>query len=591
MEDLREEKPLKFSHLRLRRFSEYSKMALELSIGLLILIIIASVGVMVWNAAHSNGLVIEEFSVPADMAAKGVNGQVVASQLLDNLTAMQNASASARPARSYANNWGDNLNVQIPDTGVSLAEVYRFLKGWLGHDTHITGEVYLKGNGIAITARTGGEDGATFTGSEDEMDSLLQKTAEHIYGIAMPYRYGNYLESLGRYSEARPIFERLSKSGDKIEGPFGYFGMGIVDENLVNTDAAALLLEKAAALAPDNPLILIATARSLYGESGPEQGIRALNKALPLLSGSASNIYSSDQIPVAKEYAQAHIDYYADSFHDSSREFEDVLRSKILIGMSGIPQSLALAEVGEHDVSAARAALSDDTVTGVNGGAAMTYSIMARVLIDNELQNWSDALSDMDASKSFLQKSPGWRPYLQRMAIPFVAYAEARLGRIADAEAHVGATPPDCYYCLINRGRIAEVESQHARADWWFARAVKSNSSIPFAYAEWGEVLLARGDPDGAIAKFTIANQKGPKFADPLEMWGEALMAKNRSDLALAKFTEADKYAPNWGRLHLKWGEALWYAGKKDEAQKQFTVAAGLDLSSDDKAKLAKVRG
>ena len=112
--------------------------------------------------------------------------------------------------------------------------------------------------------------------------------------------------------------------------------------------------------------------------------------------------------------------------------------------------------------------------------------------------------------------------------------------------------------------------------------------SIPFAYADWGQALLARGEPDAAIEKFKTANQKGPHFADPLEGWGEALMAKNHSDLARAKFEEAEKYAPNWGRLHLKWGEALAYAGQKDEAQKQFALAAGLDLSATDKAELAK---
>jgi tetratricopeptide (TPR) repeat protein len=102
-------------------------------------------------------------------------------------------------------------------------------------------------------------------------------------------------------------------------------------------------------------------------------------------------------------------------------------------------------------------------------------------------------------------------------------------------------------------------------------------------------MLLRRGDCDGAIAKFSLANQKGPHFADPLEMWGEALVAKNRSDLALAKFAEAEKYAPNWGRLHLKWGEALFYAGNPDQAKKQFALAATLALSSSDKSQLAKV--
>jgi tetratricopeptide (TPR) repeat protein len=68
-------------------------------------------------------------------------------------------------------------------------------------------------------------------------------------------------------------------------------------------------------------------------------------------------------------------------------------------------------------------------------------------------------------------------------------------------------------------------------------------------------------------------------------------MAKKQPDQALAKFEEAEKYASNWGRLHLKWGEALGYVGRKDEAQKQFALAAGLDMSSADKAELAKVRG
>ena len=102
-----------------------------------------------------------------------------------------------------------------------------------------------------------------------------------------------------------------------------------------------------------------------------------------------------------------------------------------------------------------------------------------------------------------------------------------------------------------------------------------------------GSSLLARGEPEGAIAKFAIANQKGPHFADPLEGWGEAMMAKNQSHLALAKFAEANKYAPNWGRLHLKWGEALVYAGKPDEAKAQFARAAQLDLNTAEKAELS----
>ncbi len=51
--------------------------------------------------------------------------------------------------------------------------------------------------------------------------------------------------------------------------------------------------------------------------------------------------------------------------------------------------------------------------------------------------------------------------------------------------------------------------------------AARQAPSLPFAEAEWGAALLAKGDADGAIAKETLANQKGPHFADPLEVWAK----------------------------------------------------------------------
>ena len=150
----------------------------------------------------------------------------------------------------------------------------------------------------------------------------------------------------------------------------------------------------------------------------------------------------------------------------------------------------------------------------------------------------------------------------------------------------IAAAPSDCYDCMRFRGTIASLARQWASADDWFVRAAKFAPSIPFGPTDWGRSLLARGKPDEAIAQFTIAHQKGSKFADPLEGWGEGLMAKNQSHLALEKFAEAEKYAPNWGRLHLKWGEALVYAGKRDQAKAQFARAAQLDLTPAERAEL-----
>jgi len=173
---------------------------------------------------------------------------------------------------------------------------------------------------------------------------------------------------------------------------------------------------------------------------------------------------------------------------------------------------------------------------------------------------------------------------------PLRALVYARLGEFQHAEAEINATPSDCDACVRARGDIRAIEKNWSAASFWFARAVKQAPDIPIAWSDWGAMLLQKGDYDGAIAKFAVANSKGPHFADPLEMWGEALMLKNRSDLALAKFAEANKYAPNWGRLHIKWGEALLWSGKPEEAQKQFDAAGPLDFSPSEKAELARMR-
>jgi tetratricopeptide (TPR) repeat protein len=115
---------------------------------------------------------------------------------------------------------------------------------------------------------------------------------------------------------------------------------------------------------------------------------------------------------------------------------------------------------------------------------------------------------------------------------------------------------------------------------------VRQAPDLPSAYSEWGAMLLAKGDADGAIAKLEQAQQKGPHFADPPELWGEALMKKGDYAGALTKFAEADGDAPRWGRNHMRWGEALMLSGRYAEARAQYETANGLDLSKPDRAAL-----
>jgi len=587
MEELREENPLKLSCLRARRFSGYARMALEISIGLLVLALVAGITLMVWNAAHSEGLVIESFSVPPDLAARGLNGQVIAGQVLDRVTEM-NAVRSNRAAQSYANNWGNDLKVEIPDTGMSVGELYRFLKSWLGRETHVTGEVWRTESGIAITARVTTGSGVTITGPAADLQSLVRRAAESIYAQTQPYRYAVYLSRSGRSQEALVRYKDLAlNSTNANDRGWAHLGWGnsILESGTVQE--AVKVLSNSLQYPVAGSIGNLANAERDLGRY--ELYLAHLRRAAEL--GRSGRDGQNPVFAAAnRKSTEARLAAALGAFHEASVT-QDAAISQGYRGINSPTYTLASMRIGAHDLGGARASVVNPAASG--GFFPGISDLLQRPRFEMEmawaLEDWTGVVSHAQSLIRIAAKVPGPASRQPTTLHPQLAYALAKLGDITRAEALITATPADCYPCLRMRARIAELRGRHDLADQWFARATAIGPSFPFAHAEWGQVLLERKQPDAAIEKLIIANQKGPQFADPLEGWGEALMAKNQSHLAVAKFAEAEKYAPNWGRLHLKWGEALVYAGRKDEAKAQFARAAQLDLTPSEKSELARM--
>lgn len=598
-EELSHELKLRHWSLLVRHASGLLKLALELSAGLLLLTLVAGISLMLWNAAHSDGLIIESFSVPPDLAARGVTGQVVASQMLDELTAMQNATASVRPAKSYANNWGDDIKVEIPDTGMSVGEAYRFLRGWLGHETHISGEVTRTATGIAITARSGGDPGATFAGTEDDFPGLVQKTAEHIYSVTQPYRYAFYLEdyaaNLGRplrVPEGVAILRKLTESPDPVERAWAWSGLAVTSKTrFSDLQAARLDSQNSFATAPDFSVGFTNLGDTEFFLGHAEAALSLRQRILKKFAAGTVSDLSPDTAPRTRALNVQGVALQLGDFAEAESQGrggwnmdEGGIRAHQTL-IDNIPVALAR----RHD-SAARAAFRQLPPPPLPMDRGPRSA--AGLLMEAGLENWRAVIAlQPSVEETYVRFSSGWdtKAIFVRQLRPLVALAKAKLGDVAGGQQLISQTPGDCYDCVRVRGTIAALAGQPTRADYWFSRAVHDAPSIPIAYTDWGQALLERGQPDVAIEKFKLARLMGPHFADPLEGWGEALMAKDQSHLALAKFAEAEKYAPNWGRLHLKWGEALFYAGKKEEAKAQFARAARLDLTPSEKAELARM--
>jgi len=583
-ENLIEQNAFEISHLKWRRVADRVRGAGYIILVLMGLLIIVAIGAAISSALNDHRLVVESFSVPSAFAEQGQTGTVVAQHVLDRIVAMEQGTQSLRAAKSYRNNWGDDLKVQIPDTGVSLGEAYRFLAAGLGRQTHITGEVVRSADGFIVTARAGTGAGITVRGKD--LDVLLVQIAERLFGETQPYRYGIYLSSHGRETESKAVLLALAQSDVPIsERAWAYSGLLFVENDTRRSEQygnAAVALNPDLLLAHNN---LSAVAWRL-GHS--ELAYREARTGLYLLNGEAGveldqrvlgNMHS-----VLAEEADAALGDYAGAVRE--------MRADIAIEQAGLrtrSQGFLVRDLAlMHDPAAAERIMVDPLPPASTSTAnrQLVLTSLGRGLLDMEANNWSAAKSEL--SRAIESLGPHYASYQLQAPLAVVL---AKLGDAASARAFAAGLPPDCYPCVVARADIERLSRNWQRADALFADAVHLGPSLPLAYADWGASLLARGEYDAAIAKFAMAHEKGTHFADPLEMWGEALMQKNRSDLALAKFEEADNDAPNWGRLHLEWGKALSYLGKRDEADSQFAIASHLYLNPADAASLARSGG
>ncbi|MFI4934279.1 MAG: hypothetical protein ACHP7N_06645 [Caulobacterales bacterium] len=598
MENFGEVQALHHRHLRLKYFGDRLRIGLQLLAIILGLFVVVGLGALVWQAHEDHGLVVEAFSVPPDLAQRGLTGQVIASRLLDKLADMQDQTASLRPANSYANNWGSDLKVEIPETGVSIGEARQLLTAWLGHETHITGEVFRTPAGLAVAARTAGAPAKTYEGVDADLDKLLQQAAEAVYGSTQPYRYAVFLDQHGRAGEATPRLELLARNGSPIDrySAAYYLGFQALDAGELGRGMATLGAAIQADPTSGHAYWLRGQVEWVAGHS--EAALQDSLKAAQLLSGALDPFGDPAQRDVDLPLADETVAEFEGNWREAAAQGDKARAALARIGgheFSGEDVGYAALEsvdlAQDHDAAsaqalAARAGLPQAPGSGVVGVMGPVAGF--RIWRERAAEDWPAVVNEAPYIVGDHAEA-GAEALRLPITMSAFAFSLAKTGRMPEAEAISSATPLDCYACLIDRGAIAAMNQDWPTAQRWFAEAVRQGPSLPFAHLEWGRMLVAEGDVGGAMQQLDLARQKGPHFADPAEFMGEVLMRKGDWAGAAAKFGEADRDAPRWGRNHMLWGQALARLGRMDEARAQYRAAAGMDLSAADRATLASL--
>jgi Tfp pilus assembly protein PilF len=545
-----------------------------------------------WEAHEADGIVIKPFSVPPALAQRGVTGEAVASQVMDQLSTMAETSRSSEQQKSVDAAWGEHISIAIPETGVSLNQVDQWLRQKLGHERQVTGEVSVNPDGtLSVASREGGHVLPTQAGPEADLGKMTTKLAEAIYGREQPTSFYQYLANQGRWQEAldqaRARF-RAAKSPQ--ERALGLNGVALALQNLQGDMAAKPYYERALALAPASRT-RSTLERNLAGiefELGHEEREYALDLASKAEQGMAG-VGAQKAEAVRVNALTRDFDIAAD-LGDFAEELRTTLsldrtNQEGILGDTDQSASLAGIRAALHEPGAAISSLQGYEP---KSKAAEVFKEGALAAAYDAAQDWAQALTHRDRAEALVVDAfPDHGASAALLRHSSKAVELAKVGRVAEAQAMVATLPLDCDFCTITRGQVAEAAGDRRAADHWFGEAARMMPSLPFANEIWGRALLARGDATGALARFDAAHARSPRFPDAAEGRGEALLVEGDAASAATAFAEAGKLAPKWGKLHLKWGEALGKLGKPDEARAQFKAASGLDLTAAERAELA----
>ncbi len=567
-------------HLHTQHVRDRFLIAFDVALALGGVVLIAIIVALLWDAWSSRSVIVDPFDVPASFATQGQSGKVIASALLDRLKAIQDATRTSQSKRAVEDAWSNKIELQIPEAGISIADLENLLHRWLAHDEHISGSIVASGSRIAFTIRGDEFRAKSFAGTPGDLDALISKAAEYLYGGSEPYLFSVYLVDQGRDAEAITVARNAFASASSEDKPLLLNVWGNALSDLGRYREAIEKYQEALRLKPN---LWIAYDGTMGSEEslGEEEVLVGVGKKMEVLARRGS--WFAAHVPPA--YWE-NLDYFLD---DWSAFEADVAADMAESGGQGTSiaedaplYAIALAQVHNwHDTE-----LELQTSPGADQDPyvrAQTGFVRGIVALDRDdfsaATRWlrgADKIVSGDSSVAANMTSP---------IACWLALAETKAGSgaVADAEIARGGHFVDCYRF---KGDIADWRGNWPQAVEDYVAAVRLAPSIPSSYESWGEALVRHGQNDAAIAKFAAAHKRGPHWADPLKHWGDALAAEGRLDAALEKYEQASRFAPNWGALHLAWGRALDSLHRHDEALEQFRRAWSLDLTAKERSSI-----
>jgi len=598
-----ERKPRHFEHREPyhQHFRAWLRTLKDLAITLAILLVVGLLVHEIWSAWRDERVVVTAFQVPPDLTTLGWNGTVVASGLVDQLQKLQAATRSSQAKREVTDAWTNEVQIEVTEAKIPVAEMQKYLSGLLGHQIRITGSLVRNGANVALTIRGTGFAAKTLPPRDPkEMEQLLADAALYVYEKSEPYLCAAYLQNhfqvdtaievaksslAGAVPSDKALLLNIWAIGLALKGDYSgslskYEEVFSVKPNLWIAYNNLLIMQASLGHEED------AFRTGLRFETAAHRGSWWYSMLPHWIVPSMSPIVWSELDSLRQDLPAEHDENLGDmaaNGPEGSRSFGDlVLDAAVLAAM--------------HDINGARAdvdqALARSRETSANHDTEPLVAAQAdyiRGYIALDLRDYSAAIEDFKEMEDAINQIPDHDGILPNRSC-YLALAKEFVGDSVNLDAEI---PTDRRFvdCYALRGDIDDHRGKWPEAQEDYKRAVELAPSLPTPYLNWGRALLRHRDYDAAIEKFAEAHKRGQHWADPLEYWGEALAAKGDYEGALTRYFEAAQHAPNWGASYLHWAQSLEKLGMPSEAAKRFQKAKSLVLSCADQKILGAALG
>jgi tetratricopeptide (TPR) repeat protein len=230
MERRRRHRPV-WQPSRLSRLNAFVKATLrKISLGrLAIAIFVLPILLYVYREVTRDVLIIDPFTVPKNFEAAGLTSEVMANRIGDALRQIEEAVAETRMKKDNPTSLrdeGSTPDVEIPGTKLGLKAVIDITRTFFGiYPEHISGDIVVPVNAPANADLPPAKQQATVTiyvtqgrnrsapvrviVAADDVEKLMQRTAETVLGRVNPYLLASYREDHQEYAEAIGIVERM----------------------------------------------------------------------------------------------------------------------------------------------------------------------------------------------------------------------------------------------------------------------------------------------------------------------------------------------------------------------------------------------